>query len=34
MIKELDGQNEKKKYLEKNLQEKSKAYVEVAKANK
>ena len=34
MIKELDGQNEKKKYLEKNLQEKSKAYVEVAKTTK
>ncbi len=33
MIKELETQNEKKKYLEKNLSEKSKAYVEVAKQN-
>ena len=31
MIKELDAQNEKKKYLENNYKEKSKAYDEVSK---
>ena len=31
MIEELKTQNEKKQYLEKSLQEKSKAYMEVAK---
>ena len=31
MIEELKSQNEKKQYLEKSLQEKSKAYMEVAK---
>ena len=31
MIKELDAQNEKKKYLENNYNEKSKAYDEVSK---